>query len=450
LREVEGYVSKESFREGLRVYLKRHQYGCASSHHLWEALEEVSAKPVSKMMRSWIEQPGFPLVEVKREGHQLIITQERFTYLPNESAQVWLIPLAVKVFLGHGESKTITSLVDKKSAVIDIGPDAVAYKVNEGQSGFYRVKYIEEGNLQELGARVADKSLSAVDRWGLQNDLYAFVKKGDISLDDYLVFLSNYSDEDVFLPLISIATNLNHAYLVADETGKGSISTVGRSLFEKVLKSIGYEPKPEERHATSILRDQVIWHAVMYGSNEAAGFAQAKFSALLRGDKAHPDIMKSIMRAGAFYGAGETFEWFAERFKSSESEHERMNVLAAIGCFKEKTLIERTQQYVLDEVPDRNKFITIGIMAQNPHAIPLMWEWYLSCIERLEQLHPIHYERIVAAIVPMSGIGKEEEVKSFFREYMVKKEKAKDVLKLSLEKLEINSRMRMLCFDRRL
>jgi hypothetical protein len=41
------------------------------------------------------------------------------------------------------------------------------------------------------------------------------------------------------------------------------------------------------------------------------------------------------------------------------------------------------------------------------------------------------------------GIGKEEQVKTFFEDYMRRKDKARDVLKLSLEKLEINSRMRV-------
>jgi hypothetical protein len=54
----------------------------------------------------------------------------------------------------------------------------------------------------------------------------------------------------------------------------------------------------------------------------------------------------------------------------------------------------------------------------------------------------MHYERVIAAIVPVGGLGHEEEINSFFQGYMAKKEKAKDVIKLSLERLEINSRMR--------
>jgi hypothetical protein len=40
------------------------------------------------------------------------------------------------------------------------------------------------------------------------------------------------------------------------------------------------------------------------------------------------------------------------------------------------------------------------------------------------------------------GLVREEEVKNFFREYVRKQEKMKDVVNLSLERLEIHSRMR--------
>ena len=99
-------------------------------------------------------------------------------------------------------------------------------------------------------------------------------------------------------------------------------------------------------------------------------------------------------------------------------------------------------QYILDHVPDRNKFIPIGHLSANPYAIPLMWDWYEKHLNELEQFHPIHYERVITGIVPFGGLGKEEKVKGFFKNYMEKNEKAKDAIKLSLERLEINSRMR--------
>jgi tricorn protease interacting factor F2/3 len=81
-------------------------------------------------------------------------------------------------------------------------------------------------------------------------------------------------------------------------------------------------------------------------------------------------------------------------------------------------------------------------MASNPYAIPLLWDWYVSNLAQIEQFHPMLYERVVAAIVPVVGMDNPEAVKKFFEDYMQKTEKAADVIKLSLERLEINLRMR--------
>jgi len=442
LRQVEGYVGSEHFRDGLRRYLKTHEYGCASSHDLWEALEAVSAKPVARLMENWIGQAGFPLVEVKREGDRLVFTQERFTYLPGKGKQMWLIPLTVRVLFEDGTSKVIETLMENETLSAEFEKGAAAYKVNDGQLGYYRVRYSERENLEALGRMISEKRLGPVDRWGLQSDLYAFMKRGNLSLGEYLSFLSHYVEEDAFLPLTTIAANLHHAYVISGGGLQSGIASIGARLFQGALDRMGYEPREDDRHTTSILRDQLLWNAVLFGSEKAAAFAKEMFSELAGGRKVHPDIMRGVMQAGAYLGGEEAYGWLTERFEASQSEHERMNILVAMGCFREKALLEKVQKYVLDRVPDRNKFLTIGVMAENVDAISEMWRWFCSNHARYEAFHPIHYERVLAAVIPYGGLGKEDEVRSFFESYMRKTGKARDAIKLSLEKLEIHSRMR--------
>jgi tricorn protease interacting factor F2/3 len=185
-----------------------------------------------------------------------------------------------------------------------------------------------------------------------------------------------------------------------------------------------------------------MWQAVLYGSKQATEFSVSQFRAQMQGDGIHPDIQKSIMQVGALLEKNKAYEWLTERLQTSESEHERMNILAALGCFKDWELINKTLQYVLDHVPDRNKFITIVAMASNPHALDYMWDWYVSHLSELERFHPIHYERVIGGIVPVCGMGRDDEVKKFFNQYLQKNTQAKGIIKLSLEKLEINLRMR--------
>lgn len=99
-------------------------------------------------------------------------------------------------------------------------------------------------------------------------------------------------------------------------------------------------------------------------------------------------------------------------------------------------------QFTMEKIPPRIKFYPIVLMTRNPNTSPLMWDWFVANIKGLEKFHPSHFERILDAVVSISGIEKEEEVKKFFKSYKIKEETLQDVLKMALEKLEINSKLR--------
>jgi aminopeptidase N len=442
LRQIQGYIGDDNFKNGLRHYLKTYEYGCASSRHLWESFEAVSRQPISEMMKSWIEQPGYPIITVHRTGRRLSLAQKRFTYLPNNFRQKWMVPITISLIPETGSPHSLTMLLDDIEQTINLDMDTVAYKVNAGQTGFYRVKYADEENIAQLGKCVREKSLPPEDRWGLQNDLYALVKSGDVSLKTYVDFLAWYDTEDAYLPLISLAENLFSAYLVVSENWRRKLSALAIPLLENRLAKIGFEPASEEDHSTAKLRDQFIWDASLYGSESVLNFARDQFKSLMAGAGVHRDIVKSIMQVGALTGNGQVFDWFDRRLQESQIEHERLNILTALGCFKNKELIIRAQQYILESVPARNKFLPVVALAANPYAIDLMWDWYVDKLNQIEQFHPLLYERVIAAIVPTAGIQRADEVNAFFADYMKKKDKAKDVIRLSLERLAINLRMR--------
>jgi tricorn protease interacting factor F2/3 len=442
LRQIEGYIGEDNFQKGLQHYLKTHEYANAASQDLWDSFEKASEQPIGKMMKSWIEQAGFPMISVKKKKNKLELSQKRFTFLPNDSDQTWRVPVTICFFSDSAKTERMTILMADSQHEIEIPDHTEAYKINDRQTGFYIVNYQDSENLDALGRWVRDQTLPPEDRWGLQNDMYSLCKSGKASIADYLGFLSVYENEGAFLPLISISNNLQHAYLVMGDTTREKISSLVRPWFEMVLNNIGFEPAPDEKHTTAILREQILWHAVLSGSESATAFARKQFTALMQGKPVHPDLMKSVLQIGAFAGNEQTFEWLDQKFRSSKIEHERMNVLMALGCFREKAQIKKSQQYILDEVPARNKFIPVVAMASNPYAIPLLWDWYVSNLEQIEQFHPMLYERVIAAIVPMAGLDREQEVKGFFEDYMQKTDKAADVIKLSLERLEINLKFR--------
>jgi tricorn protease interacting factor F2/3 len=442
LRQVEGTIGAENFQKGLQHYLQTHAYQCAESSHLWEAFEAVSDRPVTAMVKNWVEQPGFPILTAAREGDTLVLSQRRFTYLPNDSEQKWLLPVNLLVFTSRGESRRATTLMETGETRVDLGADAAAYKLNDGQTGYYRVRYADAKNLRRLGVMARQKALTPEDRWGVQNDLYALVVAGDAGLDDYLAFLDHYREEDAYLPLAGIAGNLSHAYLSVGPGAAARIAALAGPWFGAVLARIGHDPRPEEGRTTAILRDQILFDAAQYGDREAEAFALKRFEALRQGGSVHPDILRSVLQVGARHGDGRAFAWFDRRFQTSESEHERLNLLAALGCFRAAREIEKVLDYILTAVPARNTFIPVVALAANRQAASILWDWYVGRLDRIERFHPMLYERVVAAVLPAAGLERPDEVLCFFAGYQRKTDRARDVIRLSLERLEINRRLR--------
>src|SRR5438477_668578 len=94
LRMLESFLGEAAFRDGIRRYIAAHKYSNSTTADLWNALSEASGKPVGEIAAAWTEQPGFPVVIMKRDGEKISLSQERFTInFPNAPALEWKIPL---------------------------------------------------------------------------------------------------------------------------------------------------------------------------------------------------------------------------------------------------------------------------------------------------------------------------------------------------------------------
>lgn len=64
VRMIYRVLGEKHFQEGLQLYFSRHKYSNTRTIDLWNGWKEVSGKPIDKMMSSWTEQMGFPVLEV--------------------------------------------------------------------------------------------------------------------------------------------------------------------------------------------------------------------------------------------------------------------------------------------------------------------------------------------------------------------------------------------------
>jgi tricorn protease interacting factor F2/3 len=440
LRQIKGYIGEENFQKGVRFYLEKYRYDCAASEDLWAAFETVSAEPVMEIMQSWLGQPGYPMVAARRRGNTLTFTQKRFSYLQNDASQTWRIPLSILAQEENGKWRSYQVLMDGPDFSLELDSSPRVYKINAGQTGFYRVTYLDDENLGCLGHEIRAKKLSPEDRWGIESDLFARVFADAVSPEDYLDFLENYENETGFLPLMSIAANLRNLYFLSGESGRKKIKAIGIRLTENLFSEIGYDAHPDDAHTTGTLRDQYIWLGVLLGSRRILEFAEDQFQKFLQNDPVHPDIAKSILQSAAYNGNAAVFDWMIQRYENAESEHDRTNVLSALGCFRIPEILSKVRAFTLVHVPPRNQSIPVAAMAENPTAVERLWEWYTTEKAVFAEFHPLIHERVFASIVPVCKDLKADAVRRFLSENQIKINP--DVVSLTLERLSLNLRLR--------
>ena len=94
IRMLESFLGEKVFRDGIRKYIAAHKYSNTTTADLWQALTEVSGKPVGEIAPGLDGAARISACESEREGNTIKLTQERFTvHFPDPPALQWQIPL---------------------------------------------------------------------------------------------------------------------------------------------------------------------------------------------------------------------------------------------------------------------------------------------------------------------------------------------------------------------
>jgi len=96
----------------------------------------------------------------------------------------------------------------------------------------------------------------------------------------------------------------------------------------------------------------------------------------------------------------------------------------------------------LEKVPDRIRFMPLVAAAGNPAAVDGLWPWFVNNLPRIERMHPLLFERVVAAFVPGPGLQDPDRTGTFCEKLQHEQPRLKDVIALSLERLEVNAGFR--------
>src|SRR6516162_2769650 len=250
LRMLESFLGEDVFRDGIRRYIAAHKYSNTTTADLWDALSEASKKPVGEIAAAWTQQPGFPVVNLKREADGKVrLTQERFTVnFKNAPPLLWKIPVTYSVV---GEAPA-TLLMASTTADLGKIPADRALKLNVNGAGNYRVEYdAPSWNL------LLDNlpKLSVEDRVNLLSDAWALVEAGRAPVSLFFGLVENLPSSTELAEceqVINVLDFINRLLVNSPEREK--FQRYAESLLRPTFQTLGWEPKEGEPPTTGNLR----------------------------------------------------------------------------------------------------------------------------------------------------------------------------------------------------
>src|SRR6266446_4000542 len=373
LRMLESFLSEDVFRDGVRRYIAAHKYSNSTTADLWNALSEASGKPVSEIAAAWTEQPGFPIVIVKRDGEKISLTQERFTInFPNAPALEWKIPLTYFVV---GENKIESRLMTGKIDNLPSVPTDRVIKLNANGAGNYRVQYDHSSWKALLGAL---PKFSLEDRVNLLSDSWALVQanRADASLYLELIGKLPRSHELAERDQIVNAFDYINRLLLGDPV-REKFQAYARSILRPTFDELGWDPKKNEISRDSLLRASLIVALGDLNDQEIIAGCKKRFEKFVVDPASFaPDLRASVCFVVGQNSDEATWNKLHDLGLKTSSIEEKQNYYDALAAARDLKLATKALQISLtDELPTSRALHLVGKVERYNGDPDLAWDF---------------------------------------------------------------------------
>jgi aminopeptidase N len=374
LRMLESFLGEEVFRDGIRRYIEAHKYSNSTTADLWNALSAASGKPVADIAAGWTEQPGFPVVNVKREANNKVaLSQQRFTTNFKDTAEAtWKIPLTYMI---DGQSAPAALLMSEKTVTLEDVPADRALKLNVDGAGNYRVAY-DEASWKLLLATLP--GMNVPDQVNLLSDAWAFVQEGRRPLSYYTDLVDRLPASTALAvreQIINAFDSIDH--LLAGAAKRETFRHYARGVLRPTLDALGLQQKGGESMTASLLRASLMQELGLLGDEEVIKACRQNFDNYLKNPASiPPDLRAPTFAIVMRYGDTTTWQKLHELGLKTASTEDKQYYYDALAFVTDPKLIQKSLAIALtDELPTSRAVFMVSKVGRESDRPDLAWEF---------------------------------------------------------------------------
>lgn len=432
----ERWVGEEPFRRGVRGYLQKHRFGNATSEDFLAALSAGAGRDVSAAFRTFLEQPGVPLVRVKpqctRGGDKparIQLSQERYRPIGSATAAsgLWQIPVCLR-YLGTSGARSHCALLERAQMELELpetrGCPAWLHPNADG-AGYYRFT-LPPGGLAEL--RAAAPSLTARERFVLADNLSAGLSAGLVPVAEALGELPSFTDAAESLVAkapMELLEMLRERVL--PDAQRPRLEAAARAMYRPVLERLGgFEAAltgkgPALSLDARSLRNSVVEFLAETGRDLRVRQALSRAGAAMLESRAQPAIAPGLVKLALALaleeGDARRIELAAAKLRAGPSPTMRNDLVFALGRVWRGGLADKARALMLDDKVMRANEVVLFWLAHLGEEGPRAgaWDWLRANYDALMKRIPSgHASYLVKLLGKFCDEARGKELAAFF------------------------------------
>ncbi|XP_059049751.1 membrane alanyl aminopeptidase-like [Achroia grisella] len=357
LRMTVNIISPETFQKACKIFLEDNRLEPVDQYDLYDAfaaaiaedgsLREYNDFNFTEYYRVWVNEPGYPLlnVDINHSNGEITLTQERFFLNGNTppTGQIYPIPItySTKSNTRFRDLKPV-SMMSSEIAVIQKSEEEEWVIFNNLQHAHYRVNYddktwdlIAEALLNE------PETIDHLNRAQIADDVFALMRSERLTYHkgfQILKFLRYESNYHVWTVAISGYTWLRNR-LRHLPSQQATFDSFILSYLEHVIETVGYETISNETPTISLTRQEVLQFACNLGHEKCVEESLQWFRRLKNQQWVNPKIRRHVYITGVREGTSEDYTFLLNRFRTSNFANDKLEMLRGLGATKDSELL---------------------------------------------------------------------------------------------------------------